>query len=150
RHIVEHHRAALIARGHPLESRPFHMPPVPVHAGNTFSTCRPRGVFHTEARADSAGDMRAAVPRARDRWFVIASGHDRKLFGGCRRSGGCIERRTRRPYPWVWTTRTTPRGAIWARQTLGELSVVTARPAPALAEAGGADLRTDRPCRLVR
>jgi hypothetical protein len=64
RHVVEHYRAALIARGHPLESRLFHMPPVPVHAGNTFSTCRPRGVFHTEARADSAGDMRAAVPRA--------------------------------------------------------------------------------------
>ena len=26
RDIVEHHRAALIARGHPLESRPFHVP----------------------------------------------------------------------------------------------------------------------------
>ena len=33
---------------------------------------------------------------------------------------------------------------------LGELSVVTTRPAPALAEAGGTDLRTDRRCRLVR
>jgi hypothetical protein len=32
---------------------------------------------------------------------------------------------------------------------LGELSVVTTRPAPALAEAGRADLRTGRRCRLV-
>src|SRR6185437_4952362 len=106
-------------------------------------------------RSDRPQVQRAAVGRydiglpVRRVGRRLPSGHDRKLFVGCRRSDGCIARRTRRPYPWVWTTRTTPRGAIWARQTLGELSVVTARPAPALAEAGRADLRTGRRCRLV-